>query len=184
MTKKQVREFINKKKNTLSDEYKEFANQSILKQVLQLKEYQEANTIFCYASMANEVNTWPILGFALEERKRVGVPICIGKGIMEVREIQSLDDLEKGAYKIMEPNSHCSILKKDEIQLGIIPCVSADLHKHRLGHGAGFYDRYLQNTRFPKVLLCWKKLMMDHIPVDEYDVQMDDVIFEKDEIFF
>ncbi len=179
MTKKEVRKLIDSRKQKLSEVYKETANQSILHQVLGLKEYQEADTIFCYVSMENEVNTWPILGFALEQGKRAGVPLCIRKGIMEVREIKSFEDLKKGAYGIMEPNEYCKILPKEEIQLGIIPCVSADMHMHRLGHGAGFYDRYLQDAEFSKILLCWKKLMIENIPVDEYDVLMDKIIYEK-----
>ena len=30
--------------------------------------------------------------------------LCIGKGIMEVRQIKTLADFEKGAYGIMEPS--------------------------------------------------------------------------------
>lgn len=179
MTKRQIRQMIQSKRQTLSEEYKESANQSILRQILELKEFQEADTIFCYVSTEDEVNTWPILGFALKQGKRVGVPICIKKGLMEVREIQSFEDLEHGYYGIMEPKKDCKVLSKNEVQLGIIPCVSADIHGNRLGHGAGFYDRYLEDTKFLKVLLCWKNLMCESIPMDSYDIQMDTVIFDK-----
>lgn len=183
MTKNQVRKLVSQRKKELSMEYKEKANQSILRQVLQLTEYKNAETLFCYVSMEDEVNTWPILGFALEQGKRVGVPLCISKGVMEIRQINSFDDLEKGAYGIMEPKKTCPLIDASDIELGIIPCVSADMEKRRLGHGAGFYDRYLQNTVFPKVLLCWKKLMISQIPTDEHDIKMDRIIFEADEIF-
>ena len=64
------------------------ADQSIFEQVKELKEFQEAKTIFCYASMKNEVDTWQLIALALKQGKNVGVPLCIGKGIMEVRQIQ------------------------------------------------------------------------------------------------
>lgn len=45
--------------------------------------------------MENEVDTWPLIALALDQGKTVGVPLCIGKGIMEVRQIKTLADFEK-----------------------------------------------------------------------------------------
>lgn len=46
--------------------------------------------------MKNEVDTWQLIALALKQGKNVGVPLCIGKGIMEVRQIHALDDFEEG----------------------------------------------------------------------------------------
>jgi 5-formyltetrahydrofolate cyclo-ligase len=54
--------------------------------------------------MENEIDTKPFIKIALSEGKKVGVPICTVKGIMEVREIASLKDLKGGSYGILEPN--------------------------------------------------------------------------------
>ena len=63
--------------------------EKLKEQVKELKEFQEAKTIFCYASMKNEVDTWQLIASALKQGKNVGVPLCIGKGIMEVRQIHA-----------------------------------------------------------------------------------------------
>lgn len=180
MTKQEIRILIRERQRGFDPIRREIAQQSILKQVAELSEYQKAKTIFCYVSTLEEVNTWPLIAHALEVGKRVGVPRCIGKGRMEVREIHRLEQLEKGAYGIMEPAKDCPVIGKEEIDLGIIPCVSADRQGHRLGHGAGYYDRFLEKAKFPKVLLCFRTLMMEEIPTEKYDVQMDRVIFEKE----
>ena len=181
MTKQEARYLAGTIRNRLSDFYREKASQVILEKVQQMEEYQNAEVIFCYVSTEDEVNTWPVIGHALEHGKKVGVPVCIGDGIMEVREITSFSQLKKGAYGIIEPDSSCRKLEKEEIQLALIPCVSADQTGRRLGHGAGYYDRYLADTRFVKAALCWGELMMDRIPVDELDIRMDRVISEKED---
>lgn len=179
MTKREARQQIKEKLKKLDNTYKEAADKSIFEQIKNLREYQKAGTIFCYASMKNEVNTWPLIKLALNQGKTVGVPLCIGKGIMEVREIKTLDDFAEGAYGIMEPSKECPVLPKDQIDIAIIPCVSADKEKRRLGHGAGFYDRFLDHTTFPKILLCYGKLLMDQVPTQDHDILMDQVIYEQ-----
>ena len=127
----------------------------------------------------NEVDTWQLIASALKQGKNVGVPLCIGKGIMEVRQIHALDDFEEGAYGIMEPSRRCPILSKEKIDVAVIPCVSADREGRRLGHGAGFYDRFLDGVTFPKILVCYKELMMDQVPTEEHDILMNQVICDE-----
>ena len=110
MTKKEARQQIKDKIKQLDKQYIKEADQAIFEQIKDLKEYKEAETIFCYASMENEVDTWPLIALALKQGKTVGVPLCIGKGIMEIRQIQTLADFEKGAYGIMEPSKQCKVL--------------------------------------------------------------------------
>lgn len=179
MTKQEARKWIKDQYQTLSVDYKKRANEDIQNQVLHMESYQQAKTIFCYVNMEHEVSTRIILEHALEEGKRVGVPLCYGKGIMDVREIKSLEDLEPGLWGILEPKKDLPVINQDEIDFGVIPCVSASLDGKRLGHGAGYYDRYLEGTAFEKVLVCFGKLILDNIPVDEYDVMMDQVICER-----
>ncbi len=181
MTKREARKLVKDRSKKLDFWYREKASQSILRQVTELECYETAETVFCYVSTEEEVNTWPLIARSLEQGKRVAVPRCIGKGRMEIRQISNLKQLQKGAYGIMEPSKECPLIKKEEIDLGIIPCVSADQRGNRLGHGEGFYDRFLEGVKFSKVLLCFQALMLDEIPIDEYDVTMDQVICEGEE---
>ena len=167
MTKKEARQQIKDKIKQLDKQYIKEADQSIFDQIKELKEYKEAETIFCYASMENEVDTWPLIALALDQGKTVGVPLCIGKGIMEVRQIKTLADFE------------CKVLPKEQIDMAVIPCVGADKEGHRLGHGAGFYDRFLRGTQFPKIMICYRKLLLDKVPIEEHDILMDRVIYDR-----
>lgn len=182
MTKQEARALIKEKIRQFDPMEKEKADQSIFQQIIESPRYKQADTLFCYVSTEDEVNTWTILAKALEDGKKVAVPLCIGKGIMEARQIQKLEDLEKGAYGIMEPKEECKKVQTDQIDLAIIPCVSADKKGRRLGHGAGFYDRFLQDTDFYKIMICYRALMLENIPTAEHDIIMDQVIYDEGEM--
>lgn len=176
--KKKVRKACEKNLLELTKEYKFAADNEIEKKILSMSEYKNANIIFCYISTENEVNTIGIIENALSTGKCVGVPRCISKGIMMVYSIKNLGQLKKGKFGIMEPDESCELIDKHDIEFGIIPCVSCDLKGHRLGHGGGYYDRYLKNSNMIKTVICRKKTMYRQIPVGEHDVVMDFVITE------
>ncbi|MBS7009075.1 5-formyltetrahydrofolate cyclo-ligase [Anaerostipes sp.] len=176
--KQRIRQQIKEKTEKLSTEYLRMSEEEIQRKVLTLPEFKKAETVFCYVSAGREVSTNQILSECFRQGKRVGVPLCTAPGIMEVREITCMDQLEDGIYGLREPKRNTPPVEKKEIDLGIIPCVSADLCGKRLGHGAGYYDRYLCDTDFLKVLLCRRKLLWNDIPSDSHDVPMDLVVTE------
>ena len=174
--KKMVRQQIREKLKKLSTEYMQESDEKIQEIILELPEFKRAETVFCYISVGKEVSTEKILEECFRQGKTVGVPLCTEPGIMEVMEIKGMEQLENVIYGLLEPKKDTLLIRKKEIQLGIIPCVSADLCGKRLGHGAGYYDRYLSDADFYKVLLCRRKLLWEKIPTDDYDVSMDLVI--------
>lgn len=118
----------------------------------------------------------------LDSGKRLGVPKCTGKGIMDAYEIQNLEQLKIGSYGILEPGEECDIiLDPTEIQFAIIPCISCNRKGERLGHGGGYYDRYLEKMPedCEKAILCRESLMCDEVPTEEHDERMDLVISEN-----
>ena len=74
---------------------------------------------------------------------------------------------------------YCKSVTKENIDLAIVPCVSADLNGGRIGHGLGYYDKYLENTKMHKIGLCFVKLLEKEIPIEENDMKMDEIITEE-----
>lgn len=101
--KKELRRKIKEKLFFTTEKYRKEADRKITESVLELKEYQSAGCVFCYVSTEKEMDTFSILQDILQSGKHLGVPKCTGKGIMNVYEIHSLQELYPGAYGILEP---------------------------------------------------------------------------------
>ena len=177
--KQALRDAMKDRIKTLSSAYKAEADQKILNYVKSLGAYQQAETVFCYVGGIDEIHTSLFIEDALREGKRVAVPRCEGNGIMHAYVIRSLNELEKGYCGILEPVSGCVRLEPEEIRLAVVPCLSADHSGHRLGYGGGYYDRYLQKTECPTVLLCRESMILQEIPLETHDLTMDLVVTEN-----
>ena len=78
--------------------------------------------IWCYVSMGKEVCTEQILVSAWRAGKRTAVPKVTGKREMKFYYIESLNDLETGAFGILEPKEEkkgadCCLEKSDLLML-------------------------------------------------------------------
>lgn len=177
--KKNLRSRMKKKAMELPEEYCTSADKAIGRYVMSLAEYQKAKTVFCYVGTKREINTHPILEQILRDGKRLGVPKCVEKGIMEVKEIDSFECLEAGAYGIPEPKESCVCIRPEEIDLALIPCLSCSHDGKRLGYGGGYYDRYLKRADFTKAVLCRERLTEEEILMDSLDISMDIVVTEN-----
>ena len=161
--KKKLRTEMKERARGLSRDYCETASRRICDRVTADADYQQARVVFCFVGVGAEPDTRAILEDALRSGKRLCVPRCIDKTTMEAVEIHNCDeDLERGFYGI--------------------PCVSCDHDGNRLGHGRGYYDRYLEGMDFPCALICFEKMTCGSgvIPVDEHDRKIARVITDAE----
>ena len=66
-----------------------------------------------------------------------------------------------------------------ENPLMIMPGVAFTAQRHRVGYGGGFYDRFLEVHKIPKVALAFEFQMMEEVPVEPTDILPDAVVTEK-----
>ena len=176
--KQQLRETIRRLGAQLSPRYRASADSAIARHLLALPEYRSAGTVFCFVGTGREIDTRPILEQALADGKTLCVPLCVGKGIMELRAVRDLKELSPGAYGILEPPADSPALSPDQIDLAVIPCVTCSREGRRLGRGGGYYDRFLAHYRGAAVLLCRERLLRQEIPFDLHDYPIPWVITE------
>lgn len=176
--KQRLRAEIRRLEQELSAEYKETADERIVQRLTALPEYRTAHSVFCFVGTEREINTMPLLRQILAAGKRLLLPLCTGPGVMELRQITSLSQLEKGAYGILEPKRDTPVVSKTQVDLAVIPCVSCDRAGHRLGQGGGYYDRFFEGHEIPAVLICREALMCAQIPTQTHDVVFPTVVTE------
>lgn len=146
------------------------------------KEYADATTVFCYASMPDEVQLDAFLARALADGKRVTIPWITKRGTMEAVELPSLACLETGFYGIRNvPKERRVVVPPEEIDLAIVPGTAFTKEGARVGLGGGYYDRYL-GQRAPqaaRIALTFDALLTDRIPMEPHDIWADIVITES-----
>ena len=179
--KKALRKSVSAILKSMPGTYRAAASESIAKQVLTSEEYRAAKRIFLYIGMSTEPDTAGIIEAALSDGKDVFVPKCISRTEMLAVRIRSTADLVPGAYGIPEPTDLSETIEPDAIDLILVPCVSAWTDGRRLGHGAGYYDRFLKGNADKTLCLCFRKALSPDIPTDENDVRMHRVIFDSEQ---
>lgn len=143
----------------------------LLGRLLSLPEYQTCRTLFCFVGTGCEADTLPLIRHALQSGRRVAVPLCTGPGRMEARLVPDLSALaSRGAYGIPEPAADAPLLDKEAIDFAVVPCLCCDREGRRLGHGGGYYDRYLADAAFPWAVVCPQALLAAAVPADPWDV--------------
>ena len=179
MTKSELRALIARQVAALPPDYCREADGAICRHVLDWEVYRQAKAVFCYVGTDREIDTRPILRDALDRGKVLAVPLCVAKGVMEARQIRSLEDLVPGKYGILEPGLDCPLVAPEALDLALVPCSTGSRSGRRLGYGGGYYDRFLPRTTCPKALLCRGRLVRADIPTEDHDQLMDFLVTEE-----
>ena len=157
------------------------ASRLIARKVLALPLFREARVIMSYVSMEREPDTRDIIRAAAEQGKQVLIPRCADRTHMEAAVFQGFEQLIPGRMGIPEPQAGTPAAEGAEPDLILVPCVAATRDGKRMGHGAGYYDRFLAERPGKRVCLCFQKLLMSDLPTGEYDIRMDLVLTDGQE---
>ena len=175
--KKQLRKDIREeKKRHLPDELMAYSS-ALLEQIEKHPRFIASHTVLMYHSLNDEVQT-----HAFVEKwykvKKVLLPVVRGD-ILVLRHYTGKDCLEIGAFNIEEPSGE-DFKNYHEIELGIIPGVSFDHYRNRLGRGKGYYDKLLPLlTHAYNIGICYSFQAREKIPAEPFDRKMDEVWTEE-----
>lgn len=178
--KSELRRFYRAARKALSADEKQEINAGIAENVLKSDWYRVSGCIFCYVSTPDEIGTFPILRQALADGRTLCVPLCGAKGEMTARRISSLDELQSGAYGILEPSDSAPVVAPEDISLVIVPALACDRDGCRLGYGGGYYDRFLARTNAAvTAALCAESRLTDRLPRGPFDLPCHYIITER-----
>lgn len=160
----------------LTPEYRREASREITRQVLAHPFWKEAGTVMAYWSLPEEPDTRELMETALREGKTLLLPRCLNASRMAALPVTDLTGLKPGALGIPEPEEPKDGTATPEPELILVPCMTAAIHGVRLGHGAGYYDRFLAEHSGKTVCLCFRALLRADLPAEETDISVDLVI--------
>ena len=180
-TKKSLRQVVGSLLVAQSPPDRQRRSLAIQKKLWRELAFQEAGLVFFYVSRSEEVDTHLMIDQALASGKRVAVPSSDLKSkkliFSEIHDRRK--DLILGAYEILEPDpAKTTPVSFKEAGCVLVPGVIFDRKNNRIGHGAGFYDRFLKqiDPQVAKIGLAFSFQVLDEIPYEDHDVALDLVI--------
>ena len=129
--------------------------------------------ILSYLATPEEVNLDSLSGYP------IAFPVVRQAGQMEAYFPQKEWTIDR--YGIRTPGADAILVPPEEISLVLVPCVAFDAQCNRLGHGGGYYDRYLprcKNARFLGVAFSVQELPA--VPTQPHDFPLHGVLTEND----
>ena len=164
-------------RSRIPESVKKELSEKIAERLFFVREFREADSVFCYISKKKEISTGKIISHCLSEGKRVAAPVCIGEEMI-FRYITGFDDLEKGSFSVYEPKSICPKAEAGRDTVCITPALCYNPHGYRIGYGKGFYDRFFEKNECVKIGLCLDEYIRDFKP-DINDIAADIIVTES-----
>jgi 5-formyltetrahydrofolate cyclo-ligase len=140
--------------------------------------WKQAALIFFYAPLPEELDIWPLVADSLAAGKTVALPRFDSTTQRYVAcQIQDIaKDLSHGQFGIREPGGHCVAVPPNRLDLVLVPGVAFDSQRRRLGRGKGFYDQMLASVHGTTCGVAFDEQIVDTIPVEPHDVQLNCIL--------
>lgn len=182
MNKSEIRANILKKRDEIPADVKKEKDHKIHSSFQKTTEYLKAHVLLIYVSFGSEIDTLTLIKKGFDDGKRICVPVADKKThTITPSEILSLEELEPGAYGILEPRSDCiRPVSGEEVDLTLVPGLAFDKNGYRIGYGGGFYDRFFE--KYPhgkKIALCYDFQIQESVPINQYDIPVEKIISES-----
>lgn len=178
--KERIRKETLEKLRSQSSFDRETKSAEIKKKLFKDSAFTTASKIMFYVAKSYEVDTYSMIEEALRQGKRIIVPVTsIGEKKIIPSEIKSPEELEKGPFDIKQPKAeYTRPVPVKDIDVVIAPGIAFDNSGNRIGHGAGFYDRFLTTLPSPTLTigLAFDFQVVSEIPALSWDVPVKKII--------
>lgn len=148
----------------------------IVDDLLNFVDENDVKSAFIYLSSENEVHTRAIIDGLFSRGIDVYVPKVSGED-MRLSKIDENTVFTKNVFGILEADDEGE--DYFDADLNVVPLVAFDKSMTRLGHGKGYYDRYLSSATGRIVALAYDCQEIDEIESESHDVKMQIVFTES-----
>ena len=177
MSKEKVRKklliYREKNYNTKSVDF------SLLRYILKKNNLLNNKKIGAYYPINSEIDCFETLRKIHKMGNIISLPIIRERNQMDFFEWCFSEPLSVGKFGVPEPNK----FRKIKPDILLVPLVSFDKHKYRIGYGGGYYDRYIKKlSKIKKIItigFAFSFQEVKKISINKYDRKLDYILTEK-----
>lgn len=174
ISKAEARKLAKARLAAMSEEDREWASGSICDALSGIFEFTSAKKPFVFLGSDLEPDTEEIIGLAMMLEREVSVPRVVGNDMQAVR-VTPYSNFRRNKWGILEPVGGGI---QFDVDVAIVPALAFDGLK-RVGHGGGYYDRFLAGRDCFKIGVAFDCQRIDGVEFEPFDVQMDMVVTDK-----
>ncbi len=183
LEKKELRLRVREELSALSRSELVRGDDALFARFLALPQVEAAKTIFAFWGIpGKEPDTARLIQVLVRRGKTVGLPRMLPGHRMEVRRYDPDRPLVKVSFGISEPGEDCPLIRREDIDLTLVPAVCYDRRGFRLGFGGGYYDRWLEHFSGVKAGLCRETVLQDRVPTEAHDAKVDILLTEGESL--
>ena len=168
-------------RDALSDAQRVAAAQVLARRGLPV-EIAPGATVAGYSPIRSELDPTPLMQMLAAEGARLALPVITARGqSLRFRVWHPGDRLLPGPLGILEPSPAAAEIVPDIV---LVPLAAFDRTGHRIGYGAGHYDRTLaqlhKSKGFAAIGLAFAAQEVEAVPALQHDVPLEYVLTETE----
>ena len=166
-------------RDALSEAQRAVAAQAIARRGLPV-EMRPGAVVAGYSPIRSELDPTPLMQSLAAQGARLALPVITQRGqSLRFRVWHAGDRLLPGSLGILEPSPAATEIVPDIV---LVPLAAFDRTGHRIGYGAGHYDRTLaglhKSKGFAAIGLAFAAQEVKTVPALQHDVPLDYVLTE------
>lgn len=182
--KKSLRQHFRAKRRRVTAEERLIASQLLLNHIRMQPWYLHSHRFALYLAITEEIDTQPLIEYLWSMQKNCYLPQITAEDTLLFSAYTPITTLIPNRFNILEPDAKAPLCALQELDVIFMPLVAFDEKGHRLGMGAGFYDKTLANLskqeRQPLLIgLAYELQKIAIVPHDAWDIRLDGVITEQ-----
>jgi len=153
-------------------------SEEVAARVLDLPEVASASACFCYVSLAGECDTRGLIDRLVARGCAVAIPYQPSREQMIACRFPGWEAMRPGALGIPVPVTPRAF--EGSLPVALTPGLAFSAAGARLGHGAGYYDRWFAaNPQARRIALAFEGQLTDAVPLEPHDRLMHLIVTER-----
>lgn len=184
--KKELRKRMRSVRNTLPASAIEVRSRRVVENVIALPAWRSAKAVALFWPIEgrHEIDVRPLFEAARAAGVTTFFPWTDAESVpprLVLREVSDTSTFAERGHGYEEPRDDARVANRGEIDLVIVPALAVDGRGHRLGYGAGYYDRLLPEICPPAkaVVVALSFQLLVEVPTVATDVACDLIVTDE-----